>query len=408
MSIEVPLDEVIHFDVVTHNPSTGAVSDADSTPTFAVYEEATDTDIGVGGNLTKRTSLTGNYRGTFTASAANGFEAGKWYAVIASATVNSIAGKTVAMHFRAVLAEAVVGSPKADAAYFAGTAYATALAAEVDAVWDESISGHQTLATTGRSLTLASSILAETTTAGVPTSTVVKLTAGSAVNDFYNDLQFVITSGALTGQTRTVLDYDGATTTVTVDEAFTSAPAAGVSVLIRALHTHPISQIADAIWDEATSGHTTAGTFGEQLKTDVDAILDDTGTAGVVVASGSKSGYALSATGLDATTLPANLITATSIATDAITAAKIAADAIGSSELAATAAEEIADAVLARAVSNVESTANRHSLAAVVMINTNSSRASTTLTAKKPSDDSTFDTYTLTTATSADAITGIS
>ena len=36
------------------------------------------------------------------------------------------------------------------------------------------------------------------------------------------------------------------------------------------------SQIADAVWDEATSGHTTAGTFGEQLKMDVDAILADT------------------------------------------------------------------------------------------------------------------------------------
>lgn len=36
------------------------------------------------------------------------------------------------------------------------------------------------------------------------------------------------------------------------------------------------AQIADAVWDEATSGHTSAGTFGEQLKTDVDAILADT------------------------------------------------------------------------------------------------------------------------------------
>ena len=34
--------------------------------------------------------------------------------------------------------------------------------------------------------------------------------------------------------------------------------------------------VADAVWDEATSGHTTSGTFGEQLKTDVDAILADT------------------------------------------------------------------------------------------------------------------------------------
>ena len=34
--------------------------------------------------------------------------------------------------------------------------------------------------------------------------------------------------------------------------------------------------IADAVWDESTTGHTTSGTFGEQVKTDVDAILADT------------------------------------------------------------------------------------------------------------------------------------
>jgi len=36
--------------------------------------------------------------------------------------------------------------------------------------------------------------------------------------------------------------------------------------------------VADAVWDEATSGHTTSGTFGEQVKTDIDAILVDTST----------------------------------------------------------------------------------------------------------------------------------
>jgi hypothetical protein len=43
------------------------------------------------------------------------------------------------------------------------------------------------------------------------------------------------------------------------------------------------TEIADGVWDEATSGHTTSGTFGEQLKTDVDAILADTGTDGVKI-----------------------------------------------------------------------------------------------------------------------------
>lgn len=38
------------------------------------------------------------------------------------------------------------------------------------------------------------------------------------------------------------------------------------------------STLVDAIWDEPMSGHTTAGSAGEQLGTDVDAILVDTGT----------------------------------------------------------------------------------------------------------------------------------
>jgi hypothetical protein len=36
------------------------------------------------------------------------------------------------------------------------------------------------------------------------------------------------------------------------------------------------AEVADAVWDEATAGHTTAGTFGEQAKTDIDAVLADT------------------------------------------------------------------------------------------------------------------------------------
>ena len=69
--------------------------------------------------------------------------------------------------------------------------------------------------------------------------------------------------------------------------------------------------------------------------------------------------------------------------------------------------EAIADELLKRAVSNVEDTADKHSLAAFVMIATNGSASGTTLTAKKPSDDSTFQTYTLTTDSGADPVTGV-
>lgn len=121
----IPIDEVVHFDVCTHDPATGAITDADATPTFDVYEEATDTGLLGATNFTKRTSLTGNYRGTFTASAANGFEAGKWYNVIASAAVNSIAAKTAVLTFRCAPAESSAGVPKGDTSHWNGTAVTT-------------------------------------------------------------------------------------------------------------------------------------------------------------------------------------------------------------------------------------------------------------------------------------------
>lgn len=84
--------------------------------------------------------------------------------------------------------------------------------------------------------------------------------------------------------------------------------------------------------------------------------------------------------------------------------------AVAGDAMTLTAAERnsIADAMLVRGASNIEDSADKHSLGAVVMIQTNASISDTTLTAKKPSDDSTFQTYTVTVDASADPITGIS
>ena len=57
--------------------------------------------------------------------------------------------------------------------------------------------------------------------------------------------------------------------------------------------------IADAVWDEAQADHVAAGSFGI-LASEIASILDDTESAGVVVASGSKTGYALSSAAIDA------------------------------------------------------------------------------------------------------------
>jgi hypothetical protein len=125
----IPIDEVVHFDIITRDPETVAAMDATGTPTFSVFEEATDTPILSAQNFTKRTSLDGHYRGTFTASTANGFEAGKWYSVVASATVNGYADKAVVFGFRVAPAETTAGVPKVDvSALTAGIIVAASIA----------------------------------------------------------------------------------------------------------------------------------------------------------------------------------------------------------------------------------------------------------------------------------------
>lgn len=86
-------------DVLTHDPSTEANVDADSTPTFSVYRQEDDRPI-----LTaqyKQRSTMGHYGGgTFMISTANGFKAGESYLVIDSATVSGVAARRVSMHLR--------------------------------------------------------------------------------------------------------------------------------------------------------------------------------------------------------------------------------------------------------------------------------------------------------------------
>jgi hypothetical protein len=159
-------------------------------------------------------------------------------------------------HEYQVLEEAIYDALYAASATGALPVNASGLAAIADAVWDEALSGHQTAGTAGRNLTIAASILGEFTLTGTPTSTVLRISGGSAVNDYYNDLQLLITSGALIGQARPISDYDGGTGDITVDEAFTSAPASGVTVAILASHAHPVTQIADSLLDRTAGVET--------------------------------------------------------------------------------------------------------------------------------------------------------
>ena len=121
--LQVPIDEVVRFDAICSS-STGAAANATGNVTFSIFEEddaapmAAYTDT----VMTQRGALTGNYYGSITASGANGFEAGKFYNVIGTATVGGVVGKAVLLTFRCVPAESVVGVPKVDQSVLSGTA----------------------------------------------------------------------------------------------------------------------------------------------------------------------------------------------------------------------------------------------------------------------------------------------
>lgn len=89
------INDNLTFTVVTHTPATGAVTDADSPPTYRVYEDETGAAI-LNGSMTKLddANTTGHYSEQIALSAGNGLEKGKSYNIYIEATVGGIAGAT--------------------------------------------------------------------------------------------------------------------------------------------------------------------------------------------------------------------------------------------------------------------------------------------------------------------------
>ncbi len=231
----VPINEVVFFDGRVHTPATGALVDADSTPTFDVFEENTDTPILASQSMTKRTSLTGKYRGSFTASAANGFEAGKWYTVDMTATVGGVTDSAVVAWFRVAPAEANAGVPLVE---FTSAAIAS--------IWAALTSGLTTVGSIGKlfvdnitatlfgKLSRSSQGFLDVVVGAGSTTTLVVLnsstgingSAPSAVNDIYNGRALILTVGSGAPQATSVTGYTASTKTLTV-VALAVAPVAG-------------------------------------------------------------------------------------------------------------------------------------------------------------------------------------
>ena len=102
--------------------------------------------------------------------------------------------------------------------------------------------------------------------------------ADSPDDDAYNNMIALLIDQSTGEQmsVRTISDYDQGTDTITLDSApdFTVANGDTVKIIAVAPGSTPptAAAIADAVWDEASSGHTDAGKAGEQLWTDVDAV----------------------------------------------------------------------------------------------------------------------------------------
>lgn len=87
------LDDNLVFSVTTHDPSTGVVTDADSVPTYRIYEDDTATAI-LNGSMAMLdgTNTTGFYIKSIAVTAANGFEAGRNYTIYVEAAVGGDSG----------------------------------------------------------------------------------------------------------------------------------------------------------------------------------------------------------------------------------------------------------------------------------------------------------------------------
>jgi|DEB0MinimDraft_4_1074332.scaffolds.fasta_scaffold00439_3 Rieske Fe-S protein len=157
-------------------------------------------------------------------------------------------------------------------------------AAIADAVWDELQAGHVTAGSFGEIATEIASILVDTAEIGAAGAglTAVPWNASwdAEVQSECNDALVAIHLDHLLA-----VDYDPAskpgTSTSLLNEIFESD--GGISrFTANALENAPgasAAAIADAVWDEAQSGHVSAGSFGE-IATEIASILVDTAEIG--------------------------------------------------------------------------------------------------------------------------------
>lgn len=143
----------------------------------------------------------------------------------------------------------------------------SALDAIADKMWDEPTSGHVASGSFG-----AAANPTDHGTAQAGGANTITLRSGAvATNDWYNKQLLKIVAGTGAGQSEYISDYVGSTRVATMAASWLTQPDNTSVYVIEAGGTIPgasaptAGEVADAIFDEAMSGHTAAGTFGQYI-----------------------------------------------------------------------------------------------------------------------------------------------
>lgn len=361
MSDYVKLDDTVYFIANFYHPLSGYSMAADSTPAWLVYED-NNTSSMLTGSMTARTNIPGVYYGSFVANTANGFETGKFYDVQVSgviwgapiytsikqfsldkiydvnlvkvsglyisptntmdANVTKVSGVSVS------LADFNTGGTGVSASEIWGYAdrQLTSLpsGAIADAIWNDQISQHQVIGTTGYALNAASGNFIGTTAVdpasiwGYATRTLTSIPSGAIADAVWDEIitthnisetagnTLMLASGILNNIIRAdVVKVSGefiigtsvvnanivqvSGIPVSIDETFDAniVSVSGVNVTLsdfntggggataaqvwsyadRQLTSFPSGSFADAIWNESISEHQVIGTTGYALNT---------------------------------------------------------------------------------------------------------------------------------------------
>jgi hypothetical protein len=174
---------------------------------------------------------------------------------------------------------------------------------------------------------------AGTAQGGTTSSVTLAAAAESSTNNLYRYHQVEIVGGTGAGQVSYATGYTAASRVLAVDPAFAVAPDSTSVVVLRkaGLDAATPAIVADAVWDEARSGHATAGSFGEYVFADMVRISSDATAADNAESFFDGTGYAGTGNTIPTVTTVTNQVTAnvTAISGDTTAADNLEAAADG-------------------------------------------------------------------------------